>query len=85
MTTLHFDADTGDGFRDSEFSKDSRLEPQITIGLHTDAAGLPLMVNAFEGNTADTATMLLVTGWNCKMRLCRDLESDAMSLTTSYM
>jgi transposase len=36
------------------------LEPQITIGLLTDAAGFPLMVNAFEGNKAETTTMLPV-------------------------
>jgi hypothetical protein len=39
-------------------SKERRLEPQITIGLLTDAAGFPLMVEAFEGNTAETTTML---------------------------
>jgi transposase len=33
------------------------LEPQITIGLLTNASGFPLMVNAFEGNTAETLTM----------------------------
>ena len=40
------------------FSKEHRLEPQITIGLLTDATGFPMMVNAFEGNTAETTTML---------------------------
>jgi len=35
-----------------------RLEPQITIGLLTDAAGFPLMVEAFEGNKAETLTMV---------------------------
>ena len=39
-------------------SKERRLEPQITIGLLTDAAGFPLMVEAFEGNRAETTTML---------------------------
>jgi transposase len=34
------------------------LEPQITIGLLTDATGFPLMVNAFEGNKAEALTML---------------------------
>jgi hypothetical protein len=34
------------------------LEPQITIGLLTDATGFPLMVQAFEGNRAETTTML---------------------------
>jgi Transposase DDE domain len=58
VTTLYFETDTGDGFREPGFSKERRLEPQITIGLLTDAAGFPLMVNAFEGNKAETTTML---------------------------
>src|SRR3954451_7045418 len=58
VTTLYFETDAGDGFRESGFSKERRLEPQITIGLLTDAAGFPLMVNAFEGNAAETTTML---------------------------
>jgi transposase len=41
-------------------SKERRLEPQITIGLLTDATGFPLRVQAFEGNKAETATMLPV-------------------------
>ena len=58
VTTLYFETDAGDGFRESGFSKERRLEPQITVGLLTDAAGFPLMVNAFEGNRAETTTML---------------------------
>jgi transposase len=34
------------------------VEPQITVGLLTDAAGFPLMIEAFEGNKAETHTML---------------------------
>jgi hypothetical protein len=60
VSTLYFETDAGDGFREPGFSKERRLDPQITIGLLTDAAGFPLMVHAFEGNTAETATMLLV-------------------------
>jgi DDE family transposase len=60
VSTLYFETDAGDGFREPGFSKERRLEPQITIGLLTDAAGFPLMVNAFEGNTAETTTMLPV-------------------------
>ena len=52
--------DAGDGFRESGFSKERRLDPQITIGLLTDAAGFPLIVHAFEGNMAETKTMLPV-------------------------
>ncbi len=40
------------------FSKERRLEPQITVGLLTDASGAPLMVDAFEGNRAETRTMI---------------------------
>lgn len=60
VSTLYFETDAGDGFREPGFSKERRLEPQITIGLLTDASGLPLMVNAFEGNKAETRTMLPV-------------------------
>ena len=58
VTTLYFETDTGDGFREPGYSKERRLEPQITVGLLTDAAGFPLMVEAFEGNRGETTTML---------------------------
>ncbi|GAB2491981.1 IS1634-like element IS1549 family transposase [Promicromonospora xylanilytica] len=60
VTTLHFETHEGDGFRESGFSKERRLEPQITVGLLTDQAGFPLMVHAFEGNRGETTTMVPV-------------------------
>jgi hypothetical protein len=60
VSTLYFETDQGDGFREPGFSKERRLEPQITIGLLTGAGGFPLMVSAFEGNRAETKTMLPV-------------------------
>jgi hypothetical protein len=60
VSTLYFETDLGDGFRESGFSKERRLEPQITIGLLTGQDGFPLMVSAFEGNKAETKTMLPV-------------------------
>jgi Transposase DDE domain len=60
VSTLYFETDAGDGFREPGFSKERRLEPQITIGLLTGASGFPLMVSAFEGNKAETKTMLPV-------------------------
>ena len=60
VSTLYFETDQGDGFRESGFSKERRLEPQITIGLLTGQDGFPLMVSAFEGNKAETRTMLPV-------------------------
>jgi len=60
VTTLYFETDTGDGFREPGFSKERRLEPQITVGLLTDATGFPLAVAAFKGNEPETDTMLPV-------------------------
>src|SRR5579875_3341465 len=60
VSTLYFETGTGDGFRESGFSKERRLEPQITIGLLTGADGFPLMISAFEGNKAEAKTMLPV-------------------------
>ena len=60
VSTLYFETDAGDGFREPGFSKERRLEPQITLGLLTDGSGFPLMVEAFEGNKAETKTMLPV-------------------------
>ena len=56
VSTLYFETDVGDGFREPGFSKERRWEPQITIGLLTDASGFPLMLNTFEGNTAETGS-----------------------------
>jgi len=58
VTTLWFETDTGDGFREPGFSKERRLEPQITVGLLADDKGFPLRVDAFEGNRGETTTMI---------------------------
>jgi hypothetical protein len=58
VTTLWFETDAGDGFREPGFSKERRLDPQITVGLLTDATGMPLMIDAFEGNRAETKTII---------------------------
>jgi hypothetical protein len=33
VSTLYFETDAGDGFREPGFSKERRLEPQVTIGV----------------------------------------------------
>ena len=70
VSTLHFETDAGDGFREPGFSNERRLDPQITIGLLTDATGFPLTVAAFEGKKAETATMLpVITAFKTAHRL----------------
>jgi len=73
VTTLYFETDAGDGFREPGFSKERRLEPQITVGLLTDASGFPLTVQAFAGNKAETATMLPVITAFKKAHQLRDI------------
>lgn len=58
VTTLYFETDKADGFREPGFSKERRLEPQITVGLLTDATGFPLMIEAFEGTVVADAGMI---------------------------
>ena len=66
VSTLYFETDQGDGFREPGFSKERRLEPQITIGLLTGQDGFPLMVSAFEGNRA------VIVTWNLpRVDACR--------------
>jgi hypothetical protein len=36
------------------------LEPQLTLGLLTDASGFPLQITAFEGDKAETQPMVPV-------------------------
>jgi hypothetical protein len=60
VTTLYFETDTPDGIRQPGFSKERRLEPQVTVGMLTDRDGMPLMVEAFDGNKAETKTMIPV-------------------------
>ena len=45
-------------FREPGYSKQRRLESRIAVGLLTDARGFPLMVGAFEGNRAETTTII---------------------------
>ena len=62
VSALYFETGKGDGFREPGFSRERRLEPQITIGLLAGQDGFPLMVSTFEGNRAETKTMLPVIG-----------------------
>lgn len=60
VTSLYFEAQEEDEYRKPGLSKERRLEPQIIIGLLVDQTGFPLGIHSFEGNTAETATILPV-------------------------
>lgn len=60
VTSLYFEAQEEDGYRKPGMSKERRLEPQIIVGLLVDQHGFPLGLHSFEGNTAETNTILPV-------------------------
>jgi len=60
VTTLHFEAEHEDSLRKVGMSKERRVDPQIQVGLLVDTSGFPLEVHCFEGNTAETSTLLPV-------------------------
>ena len=59
-TTLYFEIENEDTLRKVGMSKERRVDPQIQIGLLVDAAGFPLEVHCFEGNQAETRTLIPV-------------------------
>jgi hypothetical protein len=60
VTSLYFEIQEEDEYRKPGLSKEHRLEPQIIIGLLVDRNGFPLGLQSFEGNKAETSTILPV-------------------------
>jgi len=58
VTTLYFEAENEDDLRKVGYSKERRVDPQVVVGLLVDRGGFPLEVGCFEGNKAETATLL---------------------------
>ncbi len=58
VTTLYFEAEKEDGLRKVGYSKERRVDPQIVVGLLVDRRGFPLEIGCFEGNKAETATIV---------------------------
>jgi hypothetical protein len=60
VTTLYFEAENEDDLRKVGYSKERRVDPQIVVGLLVDRSGFPLEVCCFEGNAAETTTLVPV-------------------------
>jgi len=58
VTTLYFEADNEDELRKVGYSKERRVDPQIVVGLLVDRYGFPLEIGCFEGNKAETLTIV---------------------------
>ena len=59
-TTLYFETENEDDLRKVGMSKERRVDPQIQVGLLVDPSGFPLEVHCFEGNKAETRTLIPV-------------------------
>ena len=58
VTTLYFEAEHEDGLRKVGYSNERRVDPQIVVVLLVDRTGFPLEIGCFEGNKAETKTLL---------------------------
>jgi len=58
VTTLYFEAEKEDELRKVGYSKERRVDPQVVVGLLVDRAGFPLEIGCFEGNKAETQTII---------------------------
>lgn len=58
VTTLYFEAEKEDDLRKVGFSKERRVDPQIVVGLLVDRRGFPLEIGCYEGNKAETLTIV---------------------------
>ena len=58
VTTLYFEAEKEDKLRKVGYSKERRVDPQIVVGLLVDRHGFPLEIGCFEGDKAETLTIV---------------------------
>ena len=58
VTTLYFETEHEDDLRRVGYSKERRVDPQVIIGLLVDRHGFPLQVGCWEGNRAETTTII---------------------------
>ena len=58
VTTLYFETEKEDDLRKVGYSKERRVDPQIIVGLLVDRAGFPLRIGCWEGNRAETTTIV---------------------------
>jgi hypothetical protein len=87
VTTLYFEIQKEDEYRKPGLSKEHRLESQIIIGLLVDQNGFPLGLQSFEGNKAETKTILpVIEAFQALHRLSKvTVVADATMLSSSNL
>jgi hypothetical protein len=67
VTTLYFEADKEDDLGKVGYSKERRVDPQVVVGLLVDRHGFPLEIGCFEGNKAETTTLIpIIEGFQAR-------------------
>jgi hypothetical protein len=67
VTTLYFEAEKEDDLRKVGYSKERRVDPQVVVGLLVDRLGFPLEIGCFEGNKAETTTLIpIIEGFQAR-------------------
>ncbi len=70
VTTLYFEAEKEDDLRKVGYSKERRVDPQVVVGLLVDRGGFPLEIGCFEGDKAETTTIIpIVKAFQARYRL----------------
>jgi hypothetical protein len=89
VTTLYFEAESEDDLRKVGYSKERRVDPQIVVGLLVDRTGFPLEIGCYEGNTAETTTIVpIITGFRERHRVADTpmvVAADAGMLSSSNL
>jgi len=87
VTSLYFEIQEEDEYRKPGLSKERRLEPQIIIGLLVDRNGFPLGLQSFEGNKAETRTILpVIEAFQAQQGLSKvTVVADAAMLSSSNL
>ena len=87
VTTLYFEAENEDELRKVGYSKERRVDPQIVVGLLVDRRGFPLEIGCFEGNKAETLTIIPIVKQFAKRHGIADMVvvADAGMLSASNL
>jgi len=89
VITLYFEIQKEEEYRKSgmSMSKERRLEPQIIIGLLVAQNGFPLGLQSFEGNKAETRTILpVIEAFQAQHRFSKvTIVADAAMLSTANL
>ena len=87
VTTLYFEADKEDDLRKVGYSKERRVDPQVVVGLLVDRNGFPLEIGCWEGNKAETLTIVPIVKQFQERHTLADMVivADAGMLSTSNL